>query len=117
MYIETKLEQFLAILKNAGIKNYKNKKSCCRSCAEFPNAQDVPFIWNFGGQGNAIEVNGNSVYTKAGKRAVSRIYFYHQNLMPQDKTEIVLALQKAGLAYEWDGSDSKAIEVLVEESK
>jgi hypothetical protein len=114
---ESKLNEFLAILKSVGIKNYQNKQSCCRSCAEFPNAKDKPFIWNFGGQGNAIEVTANLVFTRAGRRAVKRIYFYHQNLMPMDKTEIVLALHKAGLAYEWDGSDYKAIEVLVEESK
>lgn len=111
MDFTSKLNHFLRQMREADIKVFRNKKSCCRSCAEFPTAAGKPYIWNFGGQGQAIETNGDNVYRKVGKGRVETIYFYHDNLGEREKTLILLALAIAGLDYDWSGSDNEAIQI------
>ena len=111
---EEKLNQFLAIVKQAGIKTYRNRMACCRTCAsvEVPGYEtSQPIIWTFGGQGMAVSVKGNEVKYRAGGAPAAELYFNHVNLREEDKYEIINAIRRAGLDSEWAGQDELTITI------
>lgn len=126
---ETRFTQAMKDIRKAGILARRNVQSCCRSCYDPKIEENQPIIWHFGGQGNAILIEGDSVgwrvredsyYVRQGK--VDAFYLNHSNLVNDDNElttngEVVLAaFARNGIVVSWDKSQWSCLEIKVAES-
>ena len=126
---ETRFTDAVKEIRKAGIVARRNVASCCRSCYDPKVADDQPIIWHFGGQGNAILIEGDSVgyrvredsyYVSQGK--VDSFYLQHSNLVNDDSQLttngqlVVDIFARHGVVIDWNQSQWSCIEIKVAES-
>lgn len=111
-------------IRSLGVKVKVNVMECCRGCIGTEKlglkSENEPYIYTYGGQGNAVswvdglpylrsEVNRN--WRLDEKDLVNSEYFNHGNLTPELGKQIVAAFERNGFVVNWDGDQFHCIEV------
>jgi hypothetical protein len=117
--LETRVKQFSKELRAGGVRVRRNVVSCCRSCADLGEHTNPATIWSFGGQGQSVNISGDDAYHKSGNdyHEARTVFFNHDGLVADDGTlsvygELVIsALTRYGIAWEWNLTDARCIEV------
>lgn len=114
--LEVRLNRAFREIRKGGAFAKRNVNGCCRSCiwADLSVPDGQPAVWSFAGQGNRVSVVGD--YADAPS-----IYLYHSDLVAGDELtnaghDILIAFARNGIEIDWDRTNSKAIEVLLEKS-
>jgi hypothetical protein len=117
--LETRVKQFSKELRAGGVRVRRNVVSCCRGCADLGEHTNPATIWSFGGQGQSVNISGDDAYHKSGNdyHEAGIVFFNHDGLVNDDDTlskygELVIsALTRYGIAWEWNLTDARCIEV------
>jgi hypothetical protein len=118
--LETRVKQFSKELRAGGVRVRRNVMACCRSCADLGEHTYPATIWSFGGQGCSVSISGDDAYHQTGKydyQEAGIVFFNHDGLVENDGTlskygELVIsALTRYGIAWEWNLTDARCIEV------
>jgi hypothetical protein len=124
--MESKFKSAKKDIRKAGIKVRVNIYECCRGCVTEEKlglaSPEMPVIWTYGGQGNAIRWHSDGLpyhaeefkgsgwgqYLKKDAE-VAYVYFNHSNLTNEQKHTIVEIFHMYDFVVDYNFSDSQCI--------
>jgi len=110
--IEQRFNNALKAIRKQGITARRNVMGCCRSCIDLGLADNVPVIWQYGGQGNRHTISGDDYN-------YSTVYFSHSNLADDEGltpsgVAVIEAFESQGFEVDWERNNYKTIRVLLD---
>jgi hypothetical protein len=118
---EDRFNAAVSDMRRQGVKFHRNIRQCCRGCVTAEqlglsgdNDETTPYVWTYGGQGCAFRFAGNGEpeysHRSAGRGTLTTIYLYHGN---GGAAIAAAAFRAQGLNVEWDGTEFRAVEIIV----
>lgn len=121
---EERFKDFTKEVRKNGIRVRRNVYECCRGCVGMEKlgmkSETDPIIWHYGGQGNAIDLNGNFVYWRSwdgyGHGLADAILFNFDNVWGTEYEKAIRnKLDEQYFVYEWV-SENRCLEIKIDES-
>lgn len=121
---EERFKDFSKEVRKNGIKVRRNVYECCRGCVTFEKlgmkSENDPIIWHYGGQGNAISLEGNNVYFRTydywDSGECNYILFNFDNVWGTEYEQAIRnKLDEQYFVYEWE-TPNRCLEIKVDES-
>lgn len=123
MSVQNRFETAVKEIRKNGISVQRNVSGCCRGCISANQSEGEslkPIIWHYGGQGNRVTLDGDSLsyYKDSWTRGedAEGMYFNHGNLSDEQKDSILAIFAKNQIVIDWDKSESDCIYVNWEDS-